>query len=170
MVRITLPKGAVAQGVSNYPKYFVFASLYVCRLFIRTWVLIYLEWLPFVFCFSPSFHTVWLISHVLSKSYNFLCYRYRRSSPPMVTFYTPKCCKLHDDSFPLYCATESGTKNYCARLCNDVRHLTSRSNGMPSKKIMESFRTFVFVETVLRRGQMFQSSDEVWNPLLYHAE
>ena len=28
-----------------------------------------------------------------------------------VTFYTPKCCKLHDDSFPLYCATEGGTEN-----------------------------------------------------------
>ena len=37
-----------------------------------------------------------------------------------------------------------------------VRRLTSRSNGMPSKKIMESLRTFVFVETVLRRGRMFQ--------------
>ena len=22
-----------------------------------------------------------------------------------------KCCKLHDDSFPLYCATEGGTEN-----------------------------------------------------------
>ena len=28
-------------------------------------------------------------------------------------------------------------KNYCARSRNDVRRLTSRSNGMPSKKIME---------------------------------
>ena len=31
----------------------------------------------------------------------------------------------------------------------------------PSKKIMESLRTFLFVETVLRRGRMFQGSDEV---------
>ena len=40
-------------------------------------------------------------------------------------------------------------------IATDDRHplrLTSRSNGMPSKKIMESLRTFVFVETVLRRG------------------
>ena len=44
---------------------------------------------------------------------------------------------------------------------NDVRRLTSRSNGMPSKKLMESLRTFVFVETVLRRGRMFQGSEEV---------
>ena len=47
-------------------------------------------------------------------------------------------------------------KTYCARSRNDVRRLTSRSNGMPSKKIMESLRTFVVVETVLRRGRMFQ--------------
>ena len=43
----------------------------------------------------------------------------------------------------------------------DVIRLTSRSNGMPSKKIMESLRTFVFVETALRRSRMFQGSDEV---------
>ena len=52
-------------------------------------------------------------------------------------------------------------KTYCARSRNHVRRLTSRSNGMPSRKIMESLRTFVFVETVLRRGRMFQGSDEV---------
>ena len=52
-------------------------------------------------------------------------------------------------------------KTYCARSRNDVRCLTSRSNGMPNKKIMESLRTFVVVETVLRRGRMFQGSDEV---------
>ena len=52
-------------------------------------------------------------------------------------------------------------KTYCARSRNDVRRLTSRSNGMPSKKIMESLRTFVFVETVLRRGRMFQGSNSV---------
>ena len=52
-------------------------------------------------------------------------------------------------------------KTYCARSRNDVRRLTSRSNGMPSKTIMESLRTFVFVESVLRRGRMFQGSDGV---------
>ena len=52
-------------------------------------------------------------------------------------------------------------KTYCARSRNHVRCLTSRSNGMPSKKIMELLRTFVFVETVLRRGRMFQGSDGV---------
>ena len=52
-------------------------------------------------------------------------------------------------------------KTYYARSRNDVRRLTSRSNGMPSKKIMESLRTYVIVETVLRHGRMFQGSDEV---------
>ena len=41
-------------------------------------------------------------------------------------------------------------KTYCARSLNDVRRHTSRSNGMPSKKIMESLSMFVVVETVLR--------------------
>ena len=52
-------------------------------------------------------------------------------------------------------------KTYCARSRDDFRRLTSRSNGMPSKKIMESLRTFVSVETVLRRDRMFQDSDGV---------
>ena len=52
-------------------------------------------------------------------------------------------------------------KTYCARSRNDVRRLTSRSNGMPSKKIVESLRMFVFVESVLRHSRMFQGSDGV---------
>ena len=47
-------------------------------------------------------------------------------------------------------------KTYCARSRNDVRRLTSRSNGMPSKTIMESLRTFVVVETVLRAAECFK--------------
>ena len=61
-----------------------------------------------------------------------------------------------------YIAQSRGVrKTYCARSRNDVRRLTSRSNGMPSKKIMELLRTFIAVESVLRRGRMFQGSDEV---------
>ena len=85
-----------------------------------------------------------------------------------------------DDRYPLrsrsihqnaaYCMTlrfryiaqpRGARKTYCAYSRNDVRRLTSRSNGMLSKKIMESLRMFVVVETVLRRGRMFQGSDEV---------
>ena len=62
----------------------------------------------------------------------------------------------------LYIARLRGVrKTYCACSRNDVQRLTSWSTGMPSKKILESLRTFVFVETVLRRGRMFQGSDEV---------
>ena len=69
--------------------------------------------------------------------------------------------KLHDDSFPLYCATRGVRKTYCARSRYDLRPLTSRSRGMTSKKIMELLETYVFVETVLRHGRMFQGSEEV---------
>ena len=51
-----------------------------------------------------------------------------------------------------YIAQPRGVRKTYRRSRNDVRRLTSRSNGMPSKKIMESLRTFVVVETVLRRG------------------
>ena len=130
-----------------------------CVSTIRTRVLIYLEWLPFVFCFSPS------VSHFVI---DFLSIR------KVIIF------SAIDDRHPLWsrsihqnaanCMTihfryivqpRGVRKTYCARSRNDVRRLTSRSNGMPSKKIMESLRTFVFVETVLRRGRMFQGSDEV---------
>ena len=61
-----------------------------------------------------------------------------------------------------YIVQPSGVrKTYCARSRNHVRRLTSRSIGMPSKKIMESLRKFVVVETVLRRDRMFQGSEEV---------
>ena len=79
-----------------------------------------------------------------------------------------RSCSIHQNAANCmtihfrYIAQPRGVrKTYCARSRNDVRRLTSQSNGMPSKKIMESLRTFVFVETVLRRGRIFQGSDEV---------
>ena len=92
-----------------------------CVSTFRTCVQGYLEWLPFVFCFLPSFHAFVIDLLSIRKVIIF---------SPMI-------------------ATPYG------------HVLTSRSNGIPSKKIMESLRTFVFVETVLRRGRMFQGSDEV---------
>ena len=47
-------------------------------------------------------------------------------------------------------------KTYCVRSSNHVRRLTSRSNGMTSKKIMELLRTFVVVETVLSAAESFK--------------
>ena len=61
------------------------------------------------------------------------------------------CTTIH---FCYIAQPRGGRKTYCARSRNDVRRLTSRLNGMPSKKIMESLRTFVVVETVLRRGRI----------------
>ena len=79
-----------------------------------------------------------------------------------------RSCSIHQNAANCmmirfrYIAQPRGVrKTYCARSRNDIRRLTSRSNGMPSKKIMESLRTFVFVETVLRHSRMFQGSDEV---------
>ena len=80
---------------------------------------------------------------------------------PLRSRYTPKCCNCMTIRFRYIAQPRGVRKTYCARSRNDVRRLTSRSNGMPSKKIMESLRTFVAVETVLRRGRMFQGSDEV---------
>ena len=132
-----------------------------CVSTFRTCVQIYLEWLPFVYCFLPSFHAFVI---------DFLSIRKVIISPrslPMIV--TPlRSRSIHQNAANCmtirfrYIAQPRGVrKTYCARSRNHVRRLTSRSNGMPNKKIMESLRTFVFVETVLRRGRMFQGSDEV---------
>ena len=116
----------------------------------------YLEWLPFVFCFLPSFHAL------------FLSIRIVFSAIATDVRHPLRSCSIHQNAENCmtirfrYIAQPRGVqKTYCARSHNDVRRLTSQSNGMPSKKIMESLRTFVVVETVLRCGRMFQGSDEV---------
>ena len=60
---------------------------------------------------------------------------------------------------------------YVCRLCINFQDLCARLLGMAalrillltftSRFVMESLRTFVFVESVLRRGRMFQGSDGV---------
>ena len=53
-------------------------------------------------------------------------------------FFTPKRCKLHDDSFPLYCATQGGGYGKPTAHAHVMMFdPTSRSNAMPSKKTME---------------------------------
>ena len=70
-----------------------------------------------------------------------------------------RSCYIHQNApyfmtirFRYIAQPRGARKTDCACSRYDVRRLTSRSNGMPSKKIMESLRTFVVVETVLRRG------------------
>ena len=130
-----------------------------CVSTFRTCVQGYLEWLPFLFCFLPSLHALRLTSCPLEKL--------SRSLPMIITPYG-HVNSIHQNAANCmtirfrYIAQPRGVrKTYCARSRNDVQRLTSRSNGMPSKKIMESLRTFVFVESVLRRGRMFQGSDGV---------
>ena len=114
--------GAVAHGVSRsikFSQYFFWllhcVPLYVCRLCINFQEL-YARLLGMATLrirFSPSFHT--LLIDFLSISANCMTIRFR------------------------YIAQPRGVrKTYCARSRNHVRRLTSRSNGMPSKKTMES--------------------------------
>ena len=136
-----------------------------CVSTFRTCVQGYLEWLPFVFCFSP------LLTFTLRFVIDFLSIR------KVIIFsaiandgrHPLRSRSIHQNAANCmtirfrYIAQPRGVrKTYCARSRNDVRRLTSRSNGMPSKKIMESLRTFVVVEIVLRRGRMFQGSDKVY--------
>ena len=66
--------------------------------------------------------------------------------PPTVTFYTPKCCKLHDDSFLLrYIAQPGGGGGYgkptahahviCSTPYQSVeRHAGKEDNGVNAEK------------------------------------
>ena len=156
-------KGALAHGVSSFPKYFVFASL----------------------CSFICLQAVYQLSGPVCKATWNGCPSYSASYRFVIDFLSIRKVIIFsaiatDDRHPLrsrsihqnaancmmirfrYIAQPRGVrKTYCARSRNDVRRLTSRSNGMMSKKIMESLGTFVFVETVLRHGRMFQGSDRV---------
>ena len=163
---MTVWKGAVAHGVSIFPNIFFVASLcsFIClqAVYQLSGAVCKATWNG-----CPSYSLLTFISHFVI---DFLSIRKVIIFSAIAT----------DDRHPLrsrsihqnaancmtirfrYIAQPRGVrKTYCARSRNDVRRLTSRSNGMPSKKIMKSLRTFVAVETVLRRGRMFQGSDEV---------
>ena len=158
--------GAVAHGVSNFQNVLCLlycVPLYVCRLCINYQDLstnllgvasLRILLLTFISCFVIDFlsiRKVIVFSAIATDDRHPL--RSRSIHQNAANCMTIRFC---------YIALPRGVrKTYCARSRNDVRRLTSRSNGMPSKKIMESLRTFVFVETVLRRGRMFQGSDEV---------
>ena len=63
-------KGALAYGDYFFPKKFEFVSLCLsagCVSTFRNCVQGYLEWLPLVFCFLPSLHSLRLISCPLEK-------------------------------------------------------------------------------------------------------
>ena len=120
----------------------------------------YLEWLPFVFASHLHFTLlIYLLS--IRKVIIFSAIATDDRHPPRSRSIHQNAANCMTIRFRYIAQPRGVRKTYCARSRNDVRPLTSLSNSMPSKKIIESLRTFVAVETVLRRGRMFQGSDEV---------
>ena len=130
----------------------------------------YVERLPFVFCFLPSFHAFVIVFLSIRKVIIFSAIATDDRHPLRSRSIHQNAANCMMIRFRYIAQPREVRKTYCARSRNHVRRLTNLSNGMRSKKIMESLRTFVFVETVLSIGRMFQGSDEVYNPLLHHAE
>ena len=108
--------------------------------------------------FSPSFHTL-LIDFLSIRIFSVIATDGRHPLRSRSIHQNAANCMTM--RFRYIAQPRGVRKTYCARSRSDVRRLTSRSNGMPSKKIMELLRTFVAVESVLRRGRMFQGSDKV---------
>ena len=132
-----------------------------CVSSFRTCVQGYLEWLPFVFCFLLSFHAFVIDFLSIRKVIIFSAIATDDRHPLRSRSIHQNAANCMTIRFRYIAQPRGVRKTYCARSNNDFRRLTSRSNGMPSKKIMELLRTFVVVETVLRRGRIFQGSDEV---------
>ena len=132
-----------------------------CVSTFKTCVQGYLEWLLFVFCFLPSFHPLVIDFLSIRKVIIFSAIATDDRHPLRSRSIHQNAANCMTIRFRYIAQPRGVRKTYCSRSRNDVRRLTSRSNGMPSKKIMESLRMFVFVDTVLKRGRMFQGSDEV---------
>ena len=106
--------------------------------------------------FSPSFHTLLIDFLSIRKVIIFSAIATDDRHPLRSRSIHQNAANCMTIRFRYIAQPRGVRKTYCARSRNDVRRLTSRSNGMPSKKIMESLRTFVAVESVLRRGRMFK--------------
>ena len=159
------------QGVSSFPLLLHCVPLYVCRLCINFQELCVrlLGMATLHIRFSPSFHALWLISCPLEKFY-FLRDRYRWSLPMIVTPYGhvlyTKMLQIAWRCISAILRNRGGTENLLRTLTQrcSMPYQSVERHALPSKKIMESLstlRTFVAVETVLRRGRMFQGSDKV---------
>ena len=65
--------------------------------------------------------------------------------------------------------SQQGDKGYSARVVScDPLSVVQAAYGV--RKIMESSEDVSAVEIVLRHGRMFQGSDEIYKPLLYHSD
>ena len=159
-------KGAVAHGVSIFPKYFCLlhcVPLYVCRLCINFQDLCArLLGMAALRIMLLTFHSRFVIDFLsIRKVIIFSAIATDDRHPLQSRSIHQNAANCMTILFRYIAQPRGVRKTYCARSRIDVRRLTSRSNGMPSKKIMESLRTFVFVESVLKRRRMFQGSDGV---------
>ena len=109
-----------------------------CVSTFRTCVQGYLEWLPFVFCFLPSFHTFVIDFLSIRKVIIFSAIATDDRRPLRSRSIHQNAANCMTIRFRYIAQPRGVRKTYCARSRNDVRRLTSRSNGMPSKKLMES--------------------------------
>ena len=109
-----------------------------CVSTFRTCVQGYLEWLPFVFCFLPSFHAFVIDFLSISKVIIFSAIATDDRHPLRSRSIHQNAANCMTIRFRYIAQPRGVRKTYCARSRNDVRRLTSRSNGMPSKKLMES--------------------------------
>ena len=160
----------MAHGVSRsikFSQYFFFllhcVPLYVCKLCINFQELCarLLGMATLRIRFSPSFHALLIDFLSIRKVIIFSAIATDDRHPLRSRSIHQNAANCLTIRFRYIAQSRGYGKPTAHAHVNDVRRLTSRSNGMPSKKLMESLRTFVFVETVLRRGRIFQGSDEV---------
>ena len=109
-----------------------------CVSTFRTCVQGYLEWLPFVFCFLPSFYAFVIDFLSIRKVIIFSAIATDDRHPLRSRSIHQNAANCMTIRFRYIAQPRGVRKTYCARSRNDFRRLTSRSNGMPSKKLMES--------------------------------
>ena len=142
-----LYKGAVAHGVSrsiNFSQYIFLllhcVPLYVCRLCINFQELCarLLGMATLRIRFSPSFHALLIDFLSIRKVIIFSAIATDDRHPLWSRSIHQNAANCMTIRFRYIAQSRGVRKTYCARSRNDVRRLTSRSNGMPSKKTMES--------------------------------
>ena len=137
----------MANGVSrsiNCSQYFFLllhcVPLYVCRLCINFQELCarLLGMATLRIRFSPSFHALLIDFLSIRKVIIFSAIATDDRHPLRSRSIHQNAANCMTIRFRYIAQSRGVRKTYCARSRNDVRRLTSRSNGMPSKKTMES--------------------------------
>ena len=102
--------------------------LYVCRLCINFQDLLqgYLEWLPFVFCFLPSFHAFVIDFLSIRKVIIFSAIATDDRHPLRSRSIHQNAANCMTIRFRYIAQPRGVRKTYCARSRNDFRRLTSR--------------------------------------------